>query len=65
MNEETREHDEEMAILAAMQTPEFQRIQTEAGRRRFFKLATAYWDLGPKRRSRKARATVTPIPQKA
>jgi hypothetical protein len=66
MNDETRERDEEVAILAVMQTPEFQRIQTEFARHRFLKLATAYWDLSAEKRRRKARtAVVTEIQKKA
>jgi hypothetical protein len=66
MNDETHEREEEVAILAVMQTPEFQRIQTDFARHRFLKLASAYWDLGAKeKRTRKPRAVVTPIQQKA
>jgi hypothetical protein len=66
MNEETHSQEEEVAILAVMQTKEFQKIRTEFARHRFLKLATAYWDLSAKeKRSRKPRAVVTPIQQKA
>jgi hypothetical protein len=45
---------EELAILPVMQTPAFRQIKSEEARRRFFKLATAYWDMGrSRRRSRK------------
>jgi hypothetical protein len=65
MNDETHSHEEEVAILAVMQTKEFQKIQTDFARHRFLKLATAYWDLSSKeKRTRKPRAVVTPIAQK-
>jgi hypothetical protein len=66
MNDEMHSKDEEVAILAVMQTPEFQRIQTDFARHRFLKLATAYWDLSAEKRRRKARsAVVTEIQKKA